>query len=497
MSNIVINRINDVYVKVQCDPDIAHELNNHFSFEAPGARFHPKYRAKVWDGKIRLYHLLSQTIYVGLTDYVKHFAEVNQYSVEDNTNLTKDTLSLDDCNKFIGALKLSLPNNDAIRDYQLESVYRGITEGRRLFLSPTGSGKSLIIYSLIRWHLLNKRRQLIIVPTTSLVEQMYSDFQAYSQNNGWKASYNCYRIYGTVEKSSDMPIVISTWQSLYKLPKPFFQSFDVVYGDECHLFQAKSLTGIMTKCTNTPFRYGTTGTLDGSKTNKLVLEGLFGPVYRTTTTKELMDSNKLADLKIFAIVLQYPDEVKKDCKGLKYKEELDFLVQMEARNKFIRNLALDQKGNSLVLFQLVEKQGKLLYSMILSKAENRKVFFVYGGTDTEQRENIRQITEKENDAIIVASYGTFSTGINIRNLHNIIFASPSKSRIRNLQSIGRGLRKGDNKTQCKLFDIGDDLTWKTRKNYTLYHMIERIKIYADEEFDYSFIKVLISATKLL
>jgi ATP-dependent helicase YprA (DUF1998 family) len=186
MTDIVINRINDVFVKVQCDPDIAHELNNHFSFEAPGARFHPKYRAKVWDGKIRLYHLLTQTIYVGLTDYVKHFAEVNQYSVEDNTNLTKDTLSLDDCNKFIGALKLSLPNNDAIRDYQLESVYRGITEGRRLFLSPTGSGKSLIIYSLIRWHLLNKRRQLIIVPTTSLCLQLKSDFESYSKNNGWK-----------------------------------------------------------------------------------------------------------------------------------------------------------------------------------------------------------------------------------------------------------------------------------------------------------------------
>jgi superfamily II DNA or RNA helicase len=331
------------------------------------------------------------------------------------------------------------------------------------------------------------------LPTTSLVEQLYSDFQSYSQNNGWKASYNCYRIYGTVDKDSDMPIVISTWQSLYKLPKQYFQKFDVIYGDECHLFQAKSLTGIMNKCVNSAFRVGTTGTLDGSKVNKLVLEGLFGPVYRTTTTKELIDSNRLADLKIFAIVLHYSDQVKKDCKDLKYKEELDFLVQLNERNKFIRNLAIDQKGNTLVLFQLVEKQGKHLYDIISTKCEDRKVFFVYGGTDTQQREDIRKITEKETDAIIIGSYGCMSTGINIRNLHNIIFASPSKSRIRNLQSIGRGLRIGDNKDQCKLYDIGDDLTWKTRKNYTLYHMMERIKIYADEEFDYSFIRVPISA----
>ena len=159
------------------------------------------------------------------------------------------------------------------------------------------------------------------------------------------------------------------------------------------------------------------------------------------------------------------------------------------RNKFIRNLAIDQKGNTLILFQYVDKHGKTLYDMIVDKASDRKVFFVHGGTDTQQREEVRRITENQQDAIIVASFGTFSTGINIRNLHNIIFASPSKSRIRNLQSIGRGLRVGENKTSCKLYDIGDDLTWKTRKNYTLLHMVERIKLYADEEFDYSLIKV--------
>jgi superfamily II DNA or RNA helicase len=202
-----------------------------------------------------------------------------------------------------------------------------------------------------------------------------------------------------------------------------------------------------------------------------------------------MNKQQLADLKVFGIILQYSDEIKKANKEHVYRDEIDWIVQHEPRNRFIRNLALKQVGNTLVLFQFVEKHGKILYDLIQNKDSSRKVFFVYGGTDTEQREQIRHITEGEADAIIVASYGTFATGINIRNLHNIIFASPSKSRVRNLQSIGRGLRTSSTKTSCNLYDIGDDLTWKTRKNYTLLHMIERIKIYNDEQFDYKLVKV--------
>ena len=159
------------------------------------------------------------------------------------------------------------------------------------------------------------------------------------------------------------------------------------------------------------------------------------------------------------------------------------------RNAFVKNLTLSLKGNSLVLFNLVEKHGKVLFKMIEAEKGNRKVFFVYGGTDVEVRESIRAITEEENDAIIVASYGTFSTGINIRNLHNVIFASPSKSRIRNLQSIGRGLRKGDNKESAVLFDISDDFRVGKFTNFTLKHFVERVKIYEDEKFTYKFYNI--------
>ena len=234
----------------------------------------------------------------------------------------------------------------------------------------------------------------------------------------------------------------------------------------------------------------TAGTLDGTKVNKLVLEGIFGPTYKVTKTKDLMDKGQLAELKVIALVLNHPEESKKIVSKYSYQEEIEYLVLNEKRNKLISQLALAQTGNTLVLFQFVEKHGKVLYNQIkqLSK-ENRKIFFVSGDTKTEDREAIRRITEKEQDAIIVASYGTFSTGINIRNLHNIVFSSPSKSRIRTLQSIGRGLRKGDAKVSCNLFDIGDDLSWKSKKNYTLLHMIERIKIYNEEEFKYKLDKI--------
>jgi len=490
MSDLILHKKNEVYIKVQTDTSIAQELSDHFSFEAPGAKFHPLVRNKLWDGKIKLFSILTHEIYAGLLPYLEHFCEVNSYTIDYSQYIqTADAVTYDIVKDFIQQLNISLPDGAGVRDYQIDAILHAIQDGRRLLLSPTGSGKSLIIYCLLRWNERFERKQLILVPTTSLVEQMYSDFQSYSQLNGWKASYHCSRIYAGHGKDNLLPIVISTWQSVYELPKKWFEPFQCIYGDEAHLFKAKSLTSIMHKMTTAPYRIGTTGTLDGTKMHKLVLEGLFGPVYQVTTTRQLMDRQQLAELKVYGIVLQYSDEIKKTNKDYNYRDEIDWIVQYEPRNRFIRNLALKQVGNTLILFQFVEKHGKILYDFIQNKDSSRKVFFVYGGTDTEQREQIRRITEQEQDAIIVASYGTFSTGINIRNLHNIIFASPSKSRIRNLQSIGRGLRTSRDKTSCKLYDLGDDLTWKNRKNYTLLHMIERIKLYNEEQFDYKLVNV--------
>ena len=312
MTDIAIQKKNEVYLNVACEPSIAQELSDYFTFDVPGAKFNPLFRNKVWDGKIRLYSMLTKDLYVGLLKHLEHFAETNSYTINyENYVHTADAVTPELVKQFVEELNISLPGNESVREYQIDAIYRAISDGRRLLLSPTGSGKSLIIYCLLRWNEKFGRKQLILVPTTSLVEQMYSDFQSYSQNNEWKASYNCSRIYSGHSKDNLLPIVISTWQSVYDLPKKFFEPFQVVFGDEAHLFKAKSLTSVLHKMTGAPYRIGTTGTLDGTKTHKLVLEGLFGSVYKVTTTRELMDKNQLAELKIYGIVLDYPDEIKK------------------------------------------------------------------------------------------------------------------------------------------------------------------------------------------
>ena len=486
---ISVTKKDEVYLKIKTDLSTDQELNDFFTFDVPGAKFMPLYRNRMWDGKARLYSLYKKELYVGLLPYLKEFAETLEYDLDINIpDIGEET----DVKKLTEALKLHAGGKPIqAREYQQDAVDHCIKQGRTMLLSPTASGKSLIIYSLIRYHQAKGRKQLVIVPTTSLVEQMYGDFQDYATaDKHWAAPDNCHRIYGGKEKSNEYPITISTWQSIYKFPKKWFEQFDVVYGDEAHLFKAKSLTTLMNKLTNTPYRIGTTGTLDGTKTHRLVLEGVFGQVHKVTTTKKLMEDKQLANLKIVCCTLNYRDVIRKEMKGKTYQEEIDWLVTNPDRNEIIKNLTIAQEGNTLVLFQFVEKHGSVLHEMISNSVKkDRKVFFVYGGTETEQREQVRAITEKENDVIIIASYGTFSTGINIRNLHNIVFASPSKSKIRNLQSIGRGLRKGDKKVVCNLFDIGDDLSWKSHKNYTLNHLIERVKLYNEEGFDYKLVKI--------
>jgi superfamily II DNA or RNA helicase len=465
---------------VSCDDGIRRELSEYFTFYVPGYKFMPAFKNKMWDGKIRLFDLRTNCLYLGLYSYLLKFAEERGYSVQGD-NLSR-LQKIEDLDSLIKDLDLPFPPYD----YQLAAVTLALQTKRKVLLSPTGSGKSLIIYLLTRWYLAQKqKRVLIIVPTTSLVEQMTSDFMNYGQNDGAFSEKWVHKIYSGKEKDPISPIVITTWQSIYKMPKAWFEQFGMTIGDEAHTFQAKSLTSIMEKLTDCPYKIGTTGTLDGTLTHRLVLEGLFGPVHQVTTTKALMDDDKLAKLNINCLVLKYSDEECKSIKDKQYSEEIDFIVGHQKRNNFVKNLALKQDGNTLVLFNRVEKHGKPLFKLIREAAdENRKVFYVSGETDVADREAIRGITEKEKNAIIVASLGTFSTGINIKNLHNIIFASPSKSQIKVLQSIGRGLRKSDDGRDCTLYDLCDDLHWKTKKNFTLLHAGIRIQLYSKEKFDY-------------
>ena len=479
---LIIDKKNEVYLKIEADADIRRELGEYFTFEVPGFKFMPQYRSRVWDGKIRLFSYATGQIYAGLYPYIIDWCKKNDVQVVDGTKIKDVSVKEDDIDKFLKALKI--PKIE-IRDYQREAFVHSIKKSRCLLLSPTASGKSLIIYLMLIFNLLRLKESkqdkiLIIVPTTSLVEQLFKDFKDY----GYNSDRNVHRIYQGHNKETNKRVIISTWQSIYNLPKKWFQQFGMVIGDEAHLFKAVSLSKIMNKLEKCKYRVGLTGTLDGTKTHKLVLEGLFGTVNKVVSTSELQEKKQLADLKIFCLILQHDKTARHFLKDKTYQEEMDYIVSNEKRNKYIRNLCLSLQGNTLCLFQYVEKHGMLLKQLIEEKADDKKVFFVYGGVEAEEREKIRFITEKSEGAIIVASYGTFSTGINIRNLHNIVFASPSKSRIRNLQSIGRGLRLKDNNSSATLYDISDDLTYNEKENYTLAHFRERINIYNEEDFNY-------------
>ena len=483
--DLLIRKKNEVYLKVEAEPHLHKEAAEYFSFEVESAKYmQRKNRYRGWDGKVHLYSPATGEIYCGLVSYFTEWAKERGYQYEFKQHETfghpveeNDLITPEGVVGFVKGLRLPVK----VRDYQYQAIYECLKYNRRLLLSPTASGKSLMVYSLVRYHVNLNRKILIVVPTTSLVEQMYKDFEEY----GWMASKYCHKIYSGQEKDTKADCIITTWQSVYKQPRKWFEKFDVVIGDEAHQFKAKSLTTIMHKLHGCKYRIGFTGTLDGANVNQLVLEGVFGRCSQVTKTHNLMKQGHVSNLSVKILVLKHEEQIFEG-----YQDEMNYLCEHETRNKFIRNLACDLKGNTLVLFNYVEKHGLPLYEMINSHTD-KPVHLVYGGVDVDDREEIRRLVENEDNSIIVASYGTFSTGINIKRLHNLVFASPSKSRVRNLQSIGRVLRQYRGKEIATLYDIADDISRDNGKNYTLLHLFERLKIYKEEKFNYEIIEVKI------
>lgn len=485
---ITVEQKNAVHLVVTADPGTRQEISEYFSFKPAGYQFSPAYKNRVWDGVIRLYQPLRPTLYVGLFPRLKKFCEDRGYELQAPDHLMIGETVPDDYGYEIAK---EVGCKFEPRDYQNQYIVDAVRDSRSLSLSPTSSGKSLIIY-LLQQHYWRayEHRTLIIVPTISLVHQMAGDF----------ADYGCtdevYKIQGGVDKQTDAPIVISTWQSLIKLPKEWFSQFQVVLGDEAHLFQAKSLQKIMEGLDQCYYRHGFTGTLksEESKTHRLVLEGCFGAVRKHVSTKDLIDAGTVADFNVKAIVLSHNPEARKGFKDAfkkikegskRYPAEREFLVNNDKRNIFIRNLLWSLEGqNNLVLFDLVEKHGKILEPLL--QKEDRQLHFIYGATKGEERERIRHMVE--NDPIkqhdILASYGVFSTGVNLKKLDNVIFASGSKSEVKVLQSIGRALRKGNDADKATLYDITDDLSVGSFTNYTLQHFRKRIEIYGQEQFPF-------------
>jgi superfamily II DNA or RNA helicase len=452
-------------------------MSEAFSFDVEGASFSPAYRKKFWDGKIRLLSTHTKTLPAGLTYQACRWLDRHGYDWKFEDNQYYGTPYEMDNRVFYEGVELFMNKISGVkpREYQVETVFHALKEYRKTIVSPTGSGKSLMIYAICRYLKSIDKKIIVVVPSKGLVEQMTKDFADY----GWDADQFVHKIYAGHAKDTDKPVTITTWQSVYGIDKQWFRQFDAVVGDECHNFKAKSLQGIMKKLPDAKWRYGFTGTLDGKNVHKLILEGHFGPVYKTTSSSDLMEKGFLAKLKVEIIQLKHTPE-----KFNTYNDEIEAIGNMYHRNRFICNLANSLEGNVLVLFGRVDGHGIPMHEMITNMT-SRPIHLIYGDTKVKVREEVRAISEQTSDNIILGSYGTMSTGVNIKNLHHVIFASPSKSRIRVLQSIGRGLRKAKGKNHAMLYDIADDFRKEHgRNNFTLNHLAERIKYYIDEDFEY-------------
>jgi len=485
---ITIKKLDECFLQVLAEPGILHELAEQFEFFAPNYKFAPTFKSGFWDGKIRLLKPQTGVGYVGMLPNIVKFCKLSgyDYSIQGDFFPSEKYPQL-----FAYTLAQQWDTAYPPRDYQNQAVVRALNNNRIILQCPTASGKSYMIYLLARHHVEHKQhRVLIIVPRIGLISQLTKDFKQY--DNGHDFGNTIAEIRQGTGKDFSEDIVLSTWQSIYQQPESWFKQFDVIIGDEAHHYKAKSLISIMEKAKHVRYRYGLTGTIDEGEVNKLTLEGLFGPVYNVRNTRQLIDDGTLSEFQINAIVLKHPQSIRKQVhaevekyrkydKRKAYRAEVEALYANTRRNKYIYNLAQAQKGNTLVLFQQVEKHGDLLYDLF--KQGEKPLHYIHGQVSPEQREHTRQLVEQTNNNIILASYGTFSTGINITRLDNVIFASPSKSKIRNLQSIGRVLRKSKDNNKAYLFDIVDDLSINDNQNFALHHFNQRVQIYSKEQFD--------------
>lgn len=480
MDEVIFRKIDDVYSELVADSDIITEINENFTFFVPGYRYMKAFIYGDWDGKIRLINSQNM-IYTGLLDKVARLCYERGYAFKlkgfEYTSYTDE-----DMEDFID--KLNLPENRRPRDYQIKALNYCVNANRALILSPTGSGKSLISYLITEFY---KTDTLIIVPRIGLVEQLYSDFESY----GMRMS-DVRKIRKAVDKSIKSRVVISTWQSLYRLPKSWFSRFKLIIGDEAHGFKANSLTNIMHMCTDAPYKFGVTGTLDDTKCHVNILQGLFGGIYTTATTRELIDAKFLADLEIYCIKFSYPQDecslVNNSDNKVDFASEKNYIIDHKRRNKYIVKLALELKNNTLILFW-AQRHGKALYNKIKEINPDKQVYLLYGKNPVEEREEVRRLMEQSKDCIVVASTGVFSVGTNVVAVDNIILAQPSKAKINILQSIGRGLRRSSEKTKMVLYDLADDFSYDGKLNYTMVHFLERLKLYKEQKFSYKILKV--------
>lgn len=486
--SVNIRKIDNVHIQVVADPHVRMGLSEHFSRFAKNYQFSPEYKARVWNGKVYHFNYSTGTIYAGLILDVLEYLKDNGHPVTVDSDVKAMFVGhVDGVRDYLSNLNLTTYGEPVdFHDYQVDAIEACLAQKRKTLKSPTSSGKSAIAYGVIRYLCDNvfedHDKILVIVPTVGLVKQFKGDLIDYSQ----KTNFDAEEMVGMVDqkhKETHKRIVVGTYQSIIRQEYDWINGFRALIVDECHQAPAKTIRDIATAC-DAEYRIGMSGSInDNEESELLLIKGLFGFEKETTTTKELMDRGIVADLSIKCVVL---DHQKSNITPKDYQEEIKVIQNSANRNTFIKNLAGSLEGNTLVILQNVKTHAKLLFSE-LKKIEDKSVFVVVGKTSAEERDEVKKLAESRSGVIILASYGVFAEGISIRNLHNIIFASPTKSYRRVVQTIGRGLRVSNSKKKCTIYDLVD-LFYESGKNdepnFTFRHFKERMVVYIKSSFNH-------------
>ena len=487
MQELIIEKLNNVYLRIKCDMGQKMELKAFSSFYAPAFQYHPKFKSKIWDGKVSYFNLKDNTVPIGLLPEIFKFCKKYGYKPKLNFNvdeLKPDEVDDDFLHEFYN--KLFANSNIKPRDYQHHAIKSALNNSRGVIQSCTGSGKSLIIYSLIRFLLAEGKQVILVVPNVSLVNQMYADFVDY----GWlKAFESAEKLYSGEKPTFDKPLLITTYQSLMKRPPKFFERFDAIINDEAHSVKSIELQKIAQKCVNADVRIGLTGTMPKELSDKYNIQGMLGPVIFNLKSKTLIDSGKLARIKVVNTFLDYPQSLKKLGANRNYHDEIKLIESFPERNYIFKYIFdnLSDGDNSIVLVDRIDHLDSIAEYIEKEIDDKYTLYVINGSVKPDEREKIRTAIDKQENVILVATYGTVSTGINIKRIHNVILASSSKSEIRILQSIGRGLRTHSEKSGVIIWDLVDDFSYTTnrgnhKKNHTYKHWEERYKYYNEQEF---------------
>lgn len=456
------------------------ELKEYFTRFAPNFYFHPAFKAKRWDGKISFF-LQGGLLPIGLLNHVFKFCERFGYETEldfDSSDFGDDEITKEFVVEF--SKELLKETKYDLRDYQLKAAIKALRNKRGIAEMATGSGKSISIYTITRYLQMSHKKILILVPSISLVEQIYSDFISY----GWYdiADYCC-KLYGNGKLDNSKQILISTWQSLFRKDSEFFEQYDALLIDEAHKSKANSIRDIAIKCSNASYRIGFTGTLPEHETERMLIDGYIGPVLCTVKSDELIQKGILSKININAVVCSYPDKFRIQ---REYQDEVNFIIQYKKRNRVLSHIfkRIKPGENTLILASRIEHL-KDIERYLKKNMQNHTIDVIYGEVDAKDREEIRVSIDNQGDSIILGTYATMSTGINIKKIHHVIFFSSYKSKITILQSIGRGLRTHSSKEKMILWDVVDDLSIGDQikdLNYGMLHFKHRYEYYKEQKF---------------